>query len=255
MKKSFSMIELIFAIIIIALAIGGLPAVLNQAMESTKIAIKQEAIWMASTLLFDIMDYQWDENSYDNGKRKAIQVDNGANGGDSDFETILPVPENFRRIGHIKADERRSFFNPYNLKFATSPASLGTEGIEDIDNTGGVNTYNVNDIDDYKGQSISLNSLRTTDTDTNSTEYKQNYTATLDIFYISDGRGTGGVNIDYANSQHIYFELTKTPITADSTNIKFIELNVTDCITNERVLTLSAFSCNIGEYLDLMNRL
>lgn len=239
LKKSFSMVELIFAIIIVALAIGALPSVVRSVDESTAYSINQESIWLASGLMFDIMDYQWDENNYDNSKRKAIDV---SSEGDSNFNRNPSA--GYRRVGHIFADERRSFFNiPTGSPTPTASPVLGQDG-GDLD-----------DIDDFIN-STSVNTRGTINVAL--TEYKKNYSSKVEVFYIEDSaKDSSGNTVDgqyNTSSRHINFKLTNSsPISSGSTNIKFIKVKMYDCDDNE-LLTLSAFSCNIGEYLDLMNK-
>ncbi len=238
MKKSFSMVELIFAIIVIALAIGGLPAVLNQAKNSSEMSINQEAIWIASGFIFDIMDYQWDENNYDGSVRKVIDVVNG----DSDLDR---VGTSKIRVGHIKEDGRRSFF----------PSAVSATALLGIDSSDGeliddFSFTNIDDIDDFIYNGKETLNYRTSFT-VGLKGYKREYTADIRVFYINDNADGG--NGEYRDSQNITFTLTKTEQT-QSSNIKFIEVTIKDCITDDKILTLNSFSCNIGEYYDLMNK-
>lgn len=47
------MVELIFAIVVIAVAIGSLPAILNQSSRAIEQSINQEVVWLASEKLYN----------------------------------------------------------------------------------------------------------------------------------------------------------------------------------------------------------
>lgn len=257
MKKSFSMVELIFAIIVIALAIGGLPAVLNQSKDSTEMSINQEAIWMASGFIFDIMDYKWDEQS-DNSVNGSVRRVVGVSNGDSNLNRVIDYENNKSRIGHIREDGRRSFFKDNTID-ATTPANLGIDA-DDTHIISGTSYTFEDDMDDFIngvdlnariGQVIGVQG------------YKRNYTPSVEVFYISDNANhpLTGVPTDgqYKNNQNITFNLSTNPSTlpSNSTNIKFIRVRIGRCLpdgTDEHIITLNSFTCNIGEYYDLMNK-
>lgn len=230
------MIELIFAIIVIAIAIGGIPAVVQQVEDSTDLSINQEAIWMASSVIYNILDHQWDENSYNNGVDKAIAV---SNSGDTDLNRVGISPREFERIGHIKGNNRRSFFR-------TQTDYDGLQASTTLGDDGETNVLQYNDIDDFNGYNGLLSQAANF---RNTLRYKKNYNMSIGVKYINDSLFAG----DYTDSQVVTFQLNPTSVTG-STNIKYIELNVTDCGNGELAFRLQAFSSNIGEYVDLTNR-
>jgi len=246
--KAFSLIELIFAIVIMGLAVSTLPRVTQSVLDSVGFSISQEAIWLSSSAIFNILDYKWDENSTIAGSldRKVVDVSNSLNGGHSDlnrsYRTDLNPPSYNYRDGHFRADGRRKFHN--SVAYASTPAQLGANSDQD-------------DIDDFIGSGINLAMLNLG----KNLDYKHSrYEANIDVYYINDKSITGirqdgtTTTTNYSNAVEITFNLTKNPSSA-STNIKFIELNVTDPQdTSRNMLRLIAFSSNIGEYFDLTNK-
>ena len=249
MVKAFSLIELIFAIVIMGLAVSTLPRVTQSVLDSVGFSISQEAIWLSSSAIFNILDYKWDENSTIAGSldRKVVDVSNSSDGGHSDlnrsYRTDLNPPSYNYRDGHFRADGRRKFHN--SVAYASTPAQLGTNSDQD-------------DIDDFIGSGINLAMLNLG----KNLDYKNSrYEANIDVYYIDDtdftaidAMGNTITPSNYKNAVEITFNLTKNPSSA-STNIKFIELNVTDPQdTSRNMLRLIAFSSNIGEYFDLTNK-
>ncbi|MBU1989283.1 prepilin-type N-terminal cleavage/methylation domain-containing protein [bacterium] len=95
-RYAFTMIELIFAIVIIAIAVISLPrmtTVLSSAIDSN---IVQEAIFAATTELNQVTTANWDDNSIEAGATLARVIDTT---GDCDNNTSSP---RYRlRPGHI----------------------------------------------------------------------------------------------------------------------------------------------------------
>lgn len=227
-KRAFSLIELIFSIVVIAIAISTLPSVTKRVLDSSEFVVNQEAIWLSTSAIYNIMAYKWDEaSSQSGGDRKVLDVTTIG-----DFNrSSLNTPDNYR-IGHIIVDGRRKFHN--SVTYATNPSNLGSDG--DLD-----------DIDDFIGDKILsylsvANSVSTFD-------YKNlTYTSNVNVKYISDSLNSGS----YRNDSNITFKLTRSGLN-QTTNIKLIELNLSTS-KKSNFLNLVAFSSNIGEYLDLKNR-
>jgi len=79
-KSAFTLIELIFAIIVIAITVVSLP-VMNQVLaKDTDANLIQEAVFAAATELNELTTVHWDENSIDpnnaNGLANVINIDN-----------------------------------------------------------------------------------------------------------------------------------------------------------------------------------
>jgi type II secretory pathway pseudopilin PulG len=64
-RFAFSMIELIFAIVIIGISVASLPIMTNAIGKGVENNLVQEAIFAAATQINQVLSYRWDENSVD----------------------------------------------------------------------------------------------------------------------------------------------------------------------------------------------
>lgn len=62
-KPAFTMIELIFAIVVMSIAIVSLPVMTQTSDKNTEASIVQEAIFASEAILNEAMAYYWDQNS------------------------------------------------------------------------------------------------------------------------------------------------------------------------------------------------
>ncbi|QOP46348.1 prepilin-type N-terminal cleavage/methylation domain-containing protein [Sulfurimonas paralvinellae] len=159
-RYAFTMIELIFAIVIISIAIVSLPVMTNTTQKGVEQNIVQEAIFAASAQLMGIMSGYWDELSMqDNALSNLSRVINI--GGDCDAVTRM-------RPGHIAQPfHRRCLNNDVN------PANLSA--------TGG-NFYSLDDaVAAVNGTADIFDNPNASDTG-----YKDTYTSTATISRTND---------------------------------------------------------------------
>jgi len=78
MRVGIAMIELIFSIVVMSIAILSVPAIISVSTNSGTITTNQESIAEASSHLQIVMTALWDENDFNNSS--PILVDNGAAG-------------------------------------------------------------------------------------------------------------------------------------------------------------------------------
>ncbi len=81
-RSAFSMIELIFAIVIIGVAVLSLPMMSQVASKGAENNLAQETIFGASAELNQVMSYYWDERSMEddpNGLSRVIDSNNDCN--------------------------------------------------------------------------------------------------------------------------------------------------------------------------------
>jgi len=207
LRNGSSMIELVIAIVVMGIAMMTLPMMLTTVQNNNTFALQQEAILMTRTQLGDIMTYPWDDKSEDNSFNIGILDTSG----DSDFNRT-------NRVGLVKADKRRKFFT--TVTTATLPANLGQDG-GDYD-----------DIDDFDTKNMHLS----TSSDTNATiGYKTDSNMTISVKYIDDNTSYPLTTFD--------FNASSTP--AGTTNIKMIEISLTNSLLDNNI-TLRSFSSNIG---------
>lgn len=101
-RLAFSMIELIFAIVIIAITVLSLPMMSQIASKGVENTLVQEAIFAASAELNQATSYYWDERSMEDGNTSLSKVINTNN--DCNATTRL-------RPGHINQPMHRKCVN------------------------------------------------------------------------------------------------------------------------------------------------
>jgi hypothetical protein len=223
LRPAIAMIELIFAIVVMGLALMSVPMLISTATKSGYVAIQQEAVAEAASNMNIIMGYHWDEQDTS----------------DSAPATVLLVSS----LGHIDLNESsagyrvgtplestRSYFDHIGSRFSATPkASLG-EDAGDRD-----------DIDDFNGNSHLIEVLSAAvdniETDTIRISTK--------VAYIPDAPAGSGYN----NTKTIIYNPDFTADTTTSTNIKRITTTLTSVgapAELSKKIVLHAFSCNIG---------
>ena len=81
-KKAFTLIELIFAIVIISISVLALPMMTQVTSKAISSNLVQEAIFAASSELNNVVSAHWDENSMldnSNSLARVIDIDNNCN--------------------------------------------------------------------------------------------------------------------------------------------------------------------------------
>lgn len=216
MKKATSMIELVFAIVIMGIAVMSLPLILTQVQNSNSFALRQEVILSLKTKLSYILSYQWDQNTYDVT---------------ADMERVLNVPASvdtatdfntstIRRKGHVLADGRRRLWD--DLSAPTTSTNFTTDTTND-------------DIDDFNGNSETKNVTALDD-------FIFNVTLNTSVSYSKDLLQAG----IYASNNTITFIFNPDNTTTNSTNIKMIKVTAT-ANGIENPISMYAFSSNIGQ--------
>lgn len=69
MKKGFSLIELVLAIVIVSIAILALPTIVIQSQRSNEMALQQELTLQAKAMIGRVLSSSWDSNHWDQKRR------------------------------------------------------------------------------------------------------------------------------------------------------------------------------------------
>jgi len=225
-REGFSLVELVFSIIVIAISLMTVPLMLSQGAKSNEFALIQESILAVHTKMGNILSYNWDENTsdFENNFMRAMDVGNG----DEELDRLdAPSGSSYeppRRIGHIVEDLRRRMHDE-----VTDAGAIGSE-IANIDD----------DIDDFDGGFSSVSAA-------GSAGQFDYLDSTLSIEtkvrYISDDADYSGTTINFD------FDVSTTKSdAAHATNIKMIELNATTSGAHADIpFVFRAFSSNIGQ--------
>jgi archaellin len=226
------MIELIFALVIMAIVMMSAPMLISTASKSSSTAMQQEGINEASSRINMIMGYAWDENNTNSTYTPILHTTAG-------HADLAMVALTSRRKGTPNQSQRTFIFadaNSSNL-FTSLPINLGFDAGETVE-------ADVDDIDDFIGD-INLTQIGAA-----STDYIEKATININtaIRYISDVTTN-----DYGRRIITHTAFTPMPLITDDSNIKEIVVTLTSTdITNatilEKTIVLRAFSCNIGTY-------
>jgi len=134
MRKAFTLIELIFSMVIIAIAFSVLPKILQLSMKSATTSLKEEAMFNAVAYVGLIKSTAWDENN--------TQVDDIllVSHGNSAYE--CNSTSGYRQ-GGMKGSR-----NCFNKKIASTLGSDGND-LDDMDDFVTLNAKNYNSSRDY----------------------------------------------------------------------------------------------------------
>ena len=226
MRPAVAMIELIFAIIIMAIALLSAPLLISTATKSGFVAVQQEAINEAASQANVIMGHYWDESTANELFLDPILQVSGSGDGE-----LVENGTTGRRAG-TPVESYRSFLRSDGLRL--SATTLGDDA-NDSD-----------DVDDFEGNSY-LEEIQASDADNIETSTIE---ITSAIAYIDDSP-SGGTHAANDISFSPNFTTAGTTTAATSTNIKRISVTVTSTSGVEELekeITLHAFSCNIGGY-------
>lgn len=242
-RSGFTLIELIYAIVIIGIAFLTLPVILINNSRNVEQNLEQEAIMIAATKMGQILSYAWDDASINPNPTSAntiavTEVLDIATG-DLDFNRTSNL-EDFRR-GHFIQPLHRRMTPHATPRVVTNDTALGLETGETV----------FDDIDDFDGNvdsSIAAGSQY---------GYKNAYDLTTCVDYVDDGVDSG---IDYSATTITFnFDTSsKCPYGSNApagkaTNLKLVQISVDKTTqaggsTNEQdIIVLRAYSANIGE--------
>lgn len=231
MRKAIAMIELIFAMVIIGIALLSAPMFISVASKSTSVALQQEGINQAASRLNMILTYNWDEK---NNKAYCVNrpsVLEASPKGD----TELKRGTNDRREGTSSNSASHTYkcLSPSGIDVIYKASdTLGG----DLDDLG-----RHDDIDDFSGTSL----VQIVNSGSGGTDYLEKTTV-----HMHD-------EVVYADDRTIYNTSTMNYIfkpngnMTSSTNIKRVSVSLTSSHASpelQKNITLHAFSCNLGSY-------
>lgn len=227
-RKAFTLIELVFAIVIVAIIVLSVPMMNLINAKATEGSISQEAIFASSAKLMQTLSFPWDENSTD-----FEQILEGA----TVLSGIVKIPN-----GTTSLDFNNTVCRP---GFIARRCRTDQDGWEvNVSNLG--NDYPsplIRGLDDANGTFMVNNT-------TSSEGYKNQYHMTVDVSYVSDNTHSGGGAIDYNASDPFGGDLFvfSSTASANKTNLRLITISTfrQDDDVNP-VTVLRTYGANIGE--------
>ena len=213
-KKAMAMIELIFAIVVMGIAMLSIPMIMTQSSRGGDSAMMQESVAATSSEIQMIMSRAWDEGNTVASLGSPILATQSVN-----FAT---------RAGLNAAS--RTTLSTNGLRLSASP--IGIDQPNDSD-----------DIDDFNGFTNNFTIYNGVQQQSHLGEYidtQINMRAT--VAYVNDA---------IALNTNVNFDYDPTSVAGGTTNIKRISVNLKtannqDAALANKNITLNAFSCNIG---------
>lgn len=251
MKKGFTLIELIFTIVILAITTMAIPRIVAQTAESNLFAVKQELVLSAKTLLARIGKAPWDtnyitsENSCTaNPNRCVIPVKihtilNGEGGVGATTCSDTSSPRcTLARPGILTSD---SLHREISIAPPAGKANFGSKKTKEAGATSnGPTAYN--DIDDYDGYQTTMRPPVIAIDGQTTGDFLLTTQIDVVVDYVSDVLTAG----NYAGSQSITGVLSSAPANRTPTNLKMITITASDVNDPGRSITLRTYSANIG---------
>jgi hypothetical protein len=223
-RKGIAMIELIFAIVVMGIAMLSAPMMLTTATKSSQVTFQQESIAVAATHINALLTYAWDEQNTDAAFASTLNILSTDSATTAlDRNTTLPSIPMLRRKSSL----------------LTSASVLGNDTNETLRD----------DIDDFNGynNSLTLTSYGAGSV-TGENEYMDiNINIQTTVDYGPDRSSAGASNFNTCSNNGCTFSnpFTTTPI-GTTTNVKRITTTLTSNNVADKQITLKAFVCNIG---------
>ncbi|OZA42566.1 MAG: hypothetical protein B7X80_10180, partial [Sulfurovum sp. 17-42-90] len=188
MRPAVAMLELIFAIVIMAIILMSAPQLISTAAKSGYVAIQQEAINEAASHVNMIMGYHWDESATDESYVDPILRVASTTAG---LVETLPTG---RRLGTPK-ESYRSFIrsdgnntlSASTLGFDTGETNANRDDMDDFTGTSDLTSIDIALDANYIETTININTAITYSTD--NVNYNQS-TISYDPFFDSGGATT-----------------------------------------------------------------
>ena len=236
MKKGFTLIELIFTIVILAITTMAIPRIVAQTTELNALAIKEELVYNAKAFMSRISKAQWDS---------AYAADASCGGDASCMDRILTVTPGVDDSGNSTKEVRPGILPEASRRGISSqaPATKKQFGRNGISFGGG----RYNDIDDFDQFTTDITVGNLVGSSSRG-DFILNTRINVDVDQVA-GPFTAA---QYATGTDISGVLSDQPSNGAVTNIKMVRVAATDL--NDAVardgtaksVVLKAFLSNIG---------
>ncbi len=235
MKKGFTLIELIFTIVILAITTMAIPRIVAQTTELNALAIKEELVYNAKAFMSRISKAQWDS---------AYAADASCGGDASCMKRILTVNPSMKS-DNSTLEARPGILNEASKRevSAQAPATKKQFGRNGISVGGG----RYNDIDDFDQFTTDITVGNLVGSSSRG-DFILNTRINVDVDYVAEPFNAA----QYATGTDISGVLSDQPSNGAPTNIKMVRVAATDL--NDAVardgaaksVVLKAFLSNIG---------
>ncbi len=221
-RKAVAMIELIFAIVVMGIAMLAIPMITSQSTKGSESAMMQESISQVASNINAVLAKYWDNENTNPGTQEIILGTNSGN-----FAT---------RLGLVNGYNQRTIIGQ-------TPAS------NSVTNSAADDPDGSDDISDLNGQIINLNLYQGQSNEVYDGDYiDKKISMTTTVAFAPDNVVVAGNTLTY--------NFNPTVNAAGSTNIKRVNIFLTTTETSSvsqnggldtiKQIGLNGFSCNIG---------
>lgn len=244
MRQGIAMVELIFALVIIGITLSSAPLLMNQAVQSGYVALQQESVSAAAAQIDLVLTRTWDEVDANQSKTAILTTTYAA----AQNFALRNFTAGVKRVGMDGNASRITAHFTTNLIIPAS--AIGADGgdLDDVDDFNG-NDYNLSV---YLSGTVNSEDISTSDGDYIDKLIKIRTT----VAYGDDvPRGVaGGASANDYSATTITFSnpfFNNAVGAGQTSNIKLVNVRLTtDSNETElnKVISFSAFTCNIGSY-------
>ncbi len=233
-RSAFTLIELVFAIVIFAITVVSVPIVMQVNSRGMEGAIDQEAVFAASAKLMQTLAYPWDEFSSPLDAGGAVMTSG-----------VLDITGGTSSLDFNSTTCRPGFISRFCLRdVGSNPIVISTlNSDQDPSRTGMDERIEANRVMD-------VNATTTGTATSTAATYKATYRMDVDVLHVSDADSTAGTAIDYNATDpfngNTFLFSTAALGGGQASHLKMISVSIKD--QNNRVITtLRAYAANIGE--------
>jgi len=241
MKKSFSLIELIFTIVIIALIFTTIPKIMYSTNQSFEFTLKEDGIFNMIANTVDIANQEWDENNTDSqDPQYNILITGNDNILECKSDQDPPI-----RVGGFYSGDEYSRICPKKTTSTSSGWGWGwgiTTTSEDITISHIGTDDNEDSEEDYDDEDDFNN------TETNVTKKGSvRYTIYTNVYYTDEWSDS-----DYdTNTRTLTFKFTQNQ--QNASNIKLIKQTLYDVKYDRNISHARYWGANIGKIQEIEN--
>lgn len=227
-RNAFTLIELVFAIVIVAITVLSVPVVLQINSRGVQAGVDQEAVFAASAKLMQTLSYPWDENS-------SLVTSSGT----VDDPQIIIIPGGTASLDCVT----RGAISSYRARTCGSPRAVSALGVDDNTSIIGMDER----IENNRAMDTNATTLGTVIS--SAATYKATYGMDVDVLHVMDANATDGTGINYSATNpfngKVFLFSTGALSGGQASHLKMISVSIKD--QNNRVITtLRAYAANIG---------
>lgn len=224
-RKAIAMIELIFALVVMGIAMLAIPIITSQSTKGSESAMMQESISQVAANMNVVLAKYWDDANTNSGNEKVILKTDSTN-----FDT---------RAGLISANKRINYDQPLSVVPVDASNVVTNSAVQDPEGS--------DDMSDFNGKKITLSVY---DEAQKNKSYEGDYidkdiSLTTTVTFAPDNVTLIGDTLIYNFDPKV----SPTTIPAGSSNIKRVNvlLETTNAnLKDIKKIQLNGFSCNIG---------